>query len=135
MIANALRRILAAVLVVAMVAAPLSQMAAWAGTCEPEPTCQMGSSCCCAAAVEVADGDSAITRKGCDCEISESEAPAEPPIRATVTKASDATPADSPQPPASEVLSQDHRAASAQSHGPPGEHSPPRYISNCSFLI
>jgi hypothetical protein len=33
------------------------------------------------------------------------------------------------------VPTQNHRSTLAQSHGPPGEHSPPRYISNCSFLI
>jgi hypothetical protein len=135
MIANALRRILAAVLVVAMVAAPLSQMAAWAGTCEPEPVCQMGSSCCCAAAVEAVDGNSAITKKGCDCEISESEPPAEPPLRAAVTKTTDASPADTSEPRATAVLTHGHRSTLAQNHGPPGEHSTPRYISNCSFLI
>jgi hypothetical protein len=136
MIANALRRLLASLLVVAMVAAPLSQLAAArADACESVPTCQMSGNCCCAATVEVSPDNSAVTTNGCNCEISESESPTVPPIRATVTETTDVSQAEILEPPVAWVLTYDHRSSLSQSHGPPGEHSPPRYISNCSFLI
>ena len=135
MILSALRRILASILVVAMVAAPFSQLAARADACAPETMCQMGSSCCCAAAVDVEPGSSALTQKGCDCEVSRSETPAEPPLSATLTQNFDTHPAETPQAPVAPLATDEHRSTQAQNLGPPGEHSPPRYISNCSLLI
>ena len=79
--------------------------------------------------------NSAVTTKGCNCEISDSDAPTVPPIRATVTETTDAPQAEVLESPEALVLTNEHRSSLAQSHGPPGEHSPPRYISNCSFLI
>ena len=136
MILNALRRILASLLVVAMVAAPLSQLAAArADACELVPTCQMSGNCCCAAKVEVAPDNSAVTTKGCNCEISESESPTVPPIRATVTETTDAPQAEILESPEASVLTNEHRSSLALSPASPLIIPSPNSISNCSFLI
>lgn len=136
-ITNFARRTASILMVIAMSAASIVPVvAAVAGNCEePVMACELTSPCCCAPEVTIPEDEAAYATPPCECEISESDAPVIPPLRASLQQRDTAdAPILNVQAPgsASLVLKSVDRSTR---EGPPDFSSPPLFLTSCAFLI
>ena len=136
-ITNFARPAISVLLVVALSAVSVAPvMAAAVDDCEePVMACEMSSPCCCPTEATSPAGGKTFSAPTCECEVSESDTPAGPPLRASLQRADAAgdqmvevrTPGSTSVPPVP--------ADRSVREGLPDYSSPPLFLTSCTFLI